>query len=184
MMIWLGIVLFFGIHIMPSIPGVREQLISRVGAGPYKGLFALVSLGGLVLMGFGYVDMEYQELWQTPVWAAHLALAVMPVAFILWVAAEMKGRIRLKVKHPMMIGMLLWSLVHLANNGDEASLYLFGTFALYSVFSIVSSTRRGKLPDYPEPQGKFDIIAVIVGLSFFGGMLWAHEFLIGVSPGI
>ena len=183
-MLWIGLILFFGVHLVPSVPGAREGLIGRLGAGPYKGLFALVSIAGLVIAGFGYADMDYRELWERPVWAPHLAMTVMPFVFVLWVAAEMKGHIRMKLKHPMVLGMLLWALVHLLNNGDLGSLYLFGAFALYSVLSIVSANRRGKVPDYPSPQGKFDVIAIVVGLALYTGVLFAHEFVLGVSPGI
>jgi uncharacterized membrane protein len=181
-MIWLGIGLFFGLHIIPSLPGFRTQLISRMGAGGYKGAFALIALTGLVFLGLGYTRMEYLELWSTPDWASYLALAVMSVAFIFWVAAEMKGHIRKTIKHPMIIGVLLWSVVHLVNNGDRASLYLFGSFALFSVFSIISSNRRGKFFDYPSPNARHDVIAIILGAALFSAVLWGHDYLFGVAP--
>jgi len=181
-MIWLGIVIFFGLHIMPSVPGARDSLIGSLGEKRYKGIYSLIAAIGLVLIGVGYSQMDYQELWATPVWASHLAFAVMPIVFILFVVAELKGHLRLKIKHPMIIGVLLWGLVHLVNNGDRASLYLFGSFALYSVFSIISSNRRGKLPNYTDANGKHDIVAIVVGLIAFGGVLWAHELLFGVAP--
>ncbi|MCK5444208.1 MAG: NnrU family protein [Rhodospirillaceae bacterium] len=181
-MIWLGIGLFFGVHVMPSIPNVRDGLIERMGAARYKIFYSLVSLSGMALIVNGYTRIDYHMLWPTPVWASHLALTVMPVVFILWAAAHMKGHIRKKLKHPMMIGFLMWSLVHLLNNGDRASLYLFGSFAVYCVFSIISSTRRGKLPDYVVQSAKHDVRAVIAGLVLFGGVLWGHGFLFGVAP--
>ena len=181
-MIWLGIGIFFGLHVMPSLPTVRGRLIGRMGEMPYKGAYALVALIGLVLIVMGYARMDYQELWPSPAWASHLALAVMPIVFILQVAAELKGHIRKTIKHPMIIGVLLWAVVHLIANGDRAALYLFGSFALYSVFSIISSTRRGKLPSYATPKVMHDVIAVGVGLVLFAGVLWAHGFLFGVAP--
>ncbi len=181
-MIWLGIGLFFGLHIVPSMPGVRDRFVERMGENRYKGVYSLLALSGLIIMAVGYANMDYQELWTTPEWANHLAFAVMPIVFILWVAAEMKGHIRKKLKHPMIIGVLLWAIVHLLNNGDRASLYLFGSFALFSVFSIISSTRRGKLPTYASPKGKHDIASVIIGIGLFSAVLWGHEFLFGVVP--
>lgn len=182
MMIWLGMCLFFGLHVMPSLPNVRDRLIGRMGEKPYKGAYAAGSLIGLILIVMGYSGMDYQELWQSPPWAGHLALAVMPVVFVLWVAAELKGHIRKKIKHPMIIGVLLWAAVHLVNNGDRASLYLFGCFALYSVFSIISSSRRGKLPDYPTANGRHDVMAIVIGAGLFALVLWGHGFLFGVAP--
>jgi uncharacterized membrane protein len=181
-MIWLGIILFFGLHIMPSVGTMRGNLIARVGEKPYKGIYALISLAGLVLMIMGYGNMDYVELWPTPKGASHLALAVMPFVWILWVAAEMKGHIRKKTRHPMLVGVVLWTLVHLINNGDQASVILFGSFLLYALFAIVSANRRGKIPTYEVTGASNDIKAVVVGLVAFAAVLWGHEFLFGVAP--
>jgi len=153
-----------------------------MGENRYKRAYSLVVLIGLVLIAVGYTRMDYQELWPSPVWASHLALTVMPIVFVLLVAAELKGHIRKKIKHPMMIGVLLWAAVHLVANGDRASLYLFGTFALFSLFSIISSSRRGKLPNYTTAKSMHDVIAVGIGIVLFAGVLWGHEFLFGVAP--
>jgi len=181
-LIWLGIGLFFGLHVMPSLPDVRDKLISRMGENRYKGVYSLLSLVGLILIGLGFSRMDYQEIWPSPTWGSHLALTVMPIVFILLVAAELKGQIRKTIKHPMIISILLWAVVHLINNGDRASLYLFGSFALFSLFSIISSNRRGKLPSYTTAKSKHDVIAVGIGIVLFAGVLWGHEFLFGVAP--
>ncbi|MBT4888037.1 MAG: NnrU family protein [Rhodospirillales bacterium] len=180
-MIWFGIGLFFGLHFIPSLPNVRKRLIGRMGENAYKGAYSLIAFIGLILIGVGYTRMEYQELWTSPIWASHLTLTVMPIVFILQVAAELKGHIRKTLKHPMMLGVLLWALVHLVSNGDRASLYLFGSFALFSLFSIISSIRRGKLPDYNSAKSMHDFIAVGIGVVLFAAVLWGHEFLFGVA---
>ena len=85
----------------------------------------------------------------------------------------MKGHIRKKTRHPMLLGMVLWGVVHLINNGDLASVSLFGAFLLYSLFAIVSANRRGKIPSYEVTGGSHDAnlakraakhLAVLVGL--------------------
>ena len=181
-MIWLGIGLFFGLHLLPSLPGARNQLIGRMGEKRYKGGYALLSLGGLVLIALGYSNMTQQALWIAPDWGGHLAFAVMPVVFVLLAAAELKGRIRKIIKHPMLIGVLLWGIVHLVNNGDRASLYLFGSFALFSLLAIISSNRRGKVRNDYTPKASHDLIALAVGSVLFVVVLWGHAFLFGVTP--
>jgi uncharacterized membrane protein len=52
-MIWLGIALFFGLHVMPSLPNVRDRLVGRLGIKRYKGAYSLVALSGLVLIVMG-----------------------------------------------------------------------------------------------------------------------------------
>ena len=168
---------------MPSVLNVRANLIARMGEKPYKGVYALLSLAGIVLMAMGYGNVDYVELWPTPTGANHLAMAVMPFVCILWVSAEMKGHIRKKTRHPMLLGMVLWGVVHLINNGDLASVSLFGAFLLYSLFAIVSANRRGKIPSYEVTGGSHDAKAVVIGIVMFAAILWGHEFLFGVAPG-
>lgn len=181
-MIWLGIVVFFSLHLIPVFPTLRSRLVQRLGENKYKGIYSLIALTGLILIALGYGRMEYQEVWEIPDGARELAFFVMPIVFILEVAAEMKGHIRKKLKHPMMLGILIWAVVHLINNGDLASVLLFGSFGLYSIVSIISTTRRGKLPDYENPSGKHDALTVVIASGLFAVVYWGHEFLFGVSP--
>jgi len=181
-MIWLGIGLFFGLHLLPSMPNVRDQLIGRVGEKRYKGGYALLSFGGLVLIILGYGNIGIHELWAAPDWGSHLAFAVMPVVFVLLAAAELKGHIRTTIKHPMLIGVLLWGGVHLVNNGDRASLYLFGSFVLFSLYAIIFSSRRDQGRKDYTPKARHDVIALVVGTVLFVVVLWGHPFLFGVTP--
>lgn len=53
-----GLILFIGVHLVPTQPALRSALVGRFGEGPYKGVFALVSAVGLVLFVFGYGQMQ------------------------------------------------------------------------------------------------------------------------------
>ncbi len=73
----LGLLLFVGIHAFSMARGQRAALIARIGEGPYKGLYSLLSLAGIVLIaiGFGqYRGAGYIPVWNPPVWTRHLAL--------------------------------------------------------------------------------------------------------------
>jgi uncharacterized membrane protein len=48
----LGLVLFLGAHVFVTMRERRAALISRIGFGPYRGLFSLVAIIGVVLIGF------------------------------------------------------------------------------------------------------------------------------------
>jgi len=50
----LGLAIFIGAHVFVSLRDHREKLIARIGEGPYKGLFSLVSILGLVLIVYGF----------------------------------------------------------------------------------------------------------------------------------
>ena len=51
----IGLVLFLGLHSTRIVAdGARTRFIGRIGAGPWRGLYSLVSAVGLVLIVWGY----------------------------------------------------------------------------------------------------------------------------------
>ncbi|MGZ9058414.1 MAG: NnrU family protein, partial [Burkholderiaceae bacterium] len=49
-----GVILFLGIHLVPTSPDVRSGLIARFGAPAYKVAFAIASFAGLAVIVLGY----------------------------------------------------------------------------------------------------------------------------------
>ena len=49
-----GIVVFLGIHALPTNPGLRAALVGRLGETGYKVLFSLLSIAGFVLLVYGF----------------------------------------------------------------------------------------------------------------------------------
>lgn len=179
-LLFLGLALFFVPHLLPVL-GLRSAVVSALGENAYKGVVSLLSLGGLVLMVFGMMQAEYVQLYAPKPWARHLLMTLMPVSLILFAAANFPNNIRRITKHPMMLGTLIWSVGHLLANGDRATTWLFGCFALFAVLDIVSGTVRGKLPRFgPQPWSK-DVVAVIAGLAVYGALLYFHGYLFGVA---
>src|SRR5258705_11689706 len=112
----LGLGLFLGGHALVSLRDHRAALIARLGEGPYKGLFSLVSLAGLILIGIGfarYRSSGWIDVWYPPIWTRHVAVALMWPAVVLVVAAYIPGRIKRALKHPMLAGVKLWAVAHL-----------------------------------------------------------------------
>lgn len=167
-----GIVIFVGSHLaVMLLPSLREGMLGRMGEGPYKGVFSLVSLVGLALMIYGFYTtrgmLEGTDYLYTPApWARHLAMTLVLLAFILIGASHGKGYLKSWLKHPMSIGFGLWAVAHLAANGDRPGVYMFGSILALAVIDIILSTMRGKLPTH-EPRVRSDIIAVIVGVVLY-----------------
>ena len=178
LLLWIGLGLFIGAHLLPSTP-LRGALVQGVGEKPYKLGFTLLSVAGLVLIVMGYMRAPVEMAFPPQSWARSAAIMLMPVAFVLFAAANMPGHIRKWVRHPMMIGTLIWSTLHYFANGELAAVWLFGTFMLYSIFSIVSSTLRGQqTAAAAKPVAlKFDIIAIVAGLVLYGAVLHGHGWL-------
>ncbi len=182
-MIWMiaGLVLFFGAHVFSSARGARQKLIARIGEGPYKALYSLISLAGFVLIVAGMAKAPRTELWMPPEWGRFAAVWFMPLALISLAAAYVPGNIRRMTAHPMLWGVTLWSLLHLLANGDLAGLLLFGAFGLYSVHAMSSQNARGAKPSTRKRPIAYDVASVAIGLLLYWLLLRYHGKLFGVA---
>ena len=176
----IGLIIFFGIHLLPAFPQKRQQLIDRFGEKGYRARFALLSAIGLGLIIYGKAYAGFVHVWNPPAWGHQVPFFLMLPVLILMPAADMPGHIRKVVKHPMLIGVILWAAAHLLANGDLASLLLFGGFGLFALFDLFSVNRRGKQRKPYEPNLKFDIIAVVAGVILYGLIQHFHAFLFRV----
>ena len=138
-----GLVLFIGIHLLPSFAGLRRTLVQRLGEIPYKGLFALPALLGLALIVIGKRQAEIIPVWTPPAWGQPIAFLGMPLVFILLVAAYLPGNIKRYTRHPMLWGVVLWSLCHLLVSGDLASMSIFLSLGVFALLDMASANRRG-----------------------------------------
>ncbi len=191
MLLIVGLILFLGVHLLPTVPDVRTGLIARFGAGAYKAVFSILSLIGFAVIVMGYHKMQLHPgknpvLWDPPLWTRHIALALMLPAMIFVVAANVPSRIRSAVKHPMLLAIKIWALAHLLANGDLASLLLFGSFLAYAVYdriSVKNRGARGPLGDAAPTSAINDVIVIGVGAALYAALLLGlHQYLIGVSP--
>lgn len=184
----LGLVLFFATHLFTMAREPRAALVGRLGEGPYKGLYSLLALAGIVLIwiGFGrYRATGWIEIWTPPVFTRHLALLLVWPAFILVVAAYLPGRIKARLKHPMLAGVKIWALAHLLANGDLGSILLFGSFLAWAVAARIGVKRRDEARDHggeaAPPSARNDILAVVIGtVLFLVFAIWLHPLWIGV----
>jgi uncharacterized membrane protein len=175
-----GLVVFLGIHLLPAAPGVRAGLVARLGEQRYKTVYSLVSAAGLVLIVAGYAHSGDRTRVFAPLTAArHLAPFAMILSFILFAAANMRGRLRRKLGHPMLIGLLIWSAVHLLANGDRTGTVLFGAFFAYAVIDLVSAVRRHAVKVF-EPVARHDTIAIVGGTAVALAVMTFHRLLFGV----
>jgi uncharacterized membrane protein len=184
----LGLVIFFAVHIVPTVPDLKQGLVQRFGEGAFKAVFSIVSLAGLALIVFGYHKLQINPgknvvLWDPPTWTRHLAMLLMLPALILLVASQIPSRIRTAAKHPMLAAIKIWALAHLLANGDLASLLLFGGFLAFAVYDRISVKRRAYAGRLGTAEGGpvADIIVVVLGVALYALIVvWGHGALIGV----
>src|SRR5262245_57182838 len=182
----IGLAVFLGSHTFVTMRPSRAALIARLGGGPYKGLFSLASLAGLILIGWGfaiYRTAGFIDIWMPPSWTRHIALLLVWPSIICVVAAYIPGDIKRVLKHPMLVGVKLWAVAHLIANGDLGSIILFGSVLAWAVFDRITLKRRSDAgsPAIPSGGRRNDFFAVALGtLVYFGLGFWFHPWVIGV----
>lgn len=183
----LGLVLFLGIHSI-SIFSVswRDRMVAAIGEWPWKGIYSVLSLAGLVMISRGYelARMDPVYLYSPPLWLKHASLLLLLFVFPLLFAAYFPGRIKAAVKHPMLLAVKIWALGHLLVNGTLADVVLFGSFLLWAGADRMSMKQREQraIPGAP-PSRANDLIAVVGGVAVYVVfVLWLHQWLIGIKP--
>ena len=182
----LGLAVFIGAHVFITMRGERAAAITRLGEWPYKGLLSLVSLVGIILIGYGfgwYRAAGMINVWSPPAFTRHITVLLMWPAIIFVVAAYIRGDIARKLKHPMLVGTKLWALAHLISNGDLGSIILFGSFLAWAVYDRISLKSRSDAGAPPIPVGGpgNDLIAIAVGVVAYLALAFAfHPIVIGV----
>ena len=181
----IGLLLFLGVHSIRIVaPRWREERIARMGERGWKGLYALASLVGFVLLVWGYGQARQQPvvLWETPPLLRHLAPPLVLVAFVLVAAGQLPGNaIQAKLQHPMLLGTKVWAFAHLLANNTLADVLLFGGFLLWAVLDYRSARRRGRVEVVVRPGRT--ALAVVLGVALWAFFaFWAHQAWIGVRP--
>ncbi|MFT4714277.1 MAG: putative membrane protein [Candidatus Azotimanducaceae bacterium] len=174
-----GIIIFFGVHFVPSTP-IKAIMIGKVGEIRFKGMFSLISVIGLGLIIYGFSQTEFQLLWAPEPWGRSAAIFTMPIVIILMCAAEIPNNFKRLVRHPMLLGVSLWGLSHLAANGDLVSTLLFSSFLVFSIIDILIVNRRGSYTE-PAPVNKlWDLGVVVIGLALYGLLFHFHGAFTGM----
>ena len=99
-MLWLflGLLVFFGIHFIPMLISLRVQLVSSLGAIGYQAFFSIVSMVGFVLIVMGYGEMQTAgsanpQIWLPPTWIKHVVFLLMLPVYVFLIAAYVPSNI-------------------------------------------------------------------------------------------
>ncbi|HYD88242.1 MAG TPA: NnrU family protein [Vitreimonas sp.] len=168
-----ALALFVLIHVGVSATGLRGQLVRRIGEGPYRALFALVSLALLVWLIQGYAAMRAdpfdplnEALWAPPSWLRWPAYVLTFLGVSLAIAGVLTpgptyagfetrslkraepahGVLRI-TRHPFLWGVALWAAGHLLVNGERSAVMLFGVLGLMVIFGARSIDRKARARD-------------------------------------
>jgi uncharacterized membrane protein len=217
----LAALIWVGVHVSLAGTELRAMAVRRFGENRFRLGFSVLSVLSLVFLIFAFNHAPTAPYWYAPDWLRWILVLVMLPAFILVVAAYVQPNptavgqklyankephgVQRITRHPMMIGVTLWALVHIIGSGDSASLAFFGAFlvtALYGMPSIDAKLARR------DPQGwaalaertsilpfgailarrnrlewrEIGWLAPLLGLLLWAGLLHFHRSLFGVAP--
>jgi uncharacterized membrane protein len=218
----LAALFFAAIHLGVSGTTLRDRVVSRLGARGYMLVFSAASIAGIAWLIRAYNTAPYVETWgQLQGWKP-VMIALMLPAFLLVVIGlttpnptavaqedlvhrPPQGIVRV-TRHPFLMGVALWAVLHLIGNGDVASLLFFGALAAVAIAgpASIDAKRRRALGD--RAWNGFASVTSIVpfaaiaagrnvfawkelgwwrpaaGLAAYALMLGGHAHIVGVSP--
>lgn len=170
----LGVALWSAAHLFERLAPDARARLGEAG----KGVVAVLVVAGVVMMVLGYRAAEFRNLWFPPSWAVHVNNTLMLIAVFLFGVSHSKSRLRTRMRHPMLMGMLLWSIAHLLVNGDLASLLLFGGLGLWAVAEMLVINAKDKV--YTPWQGGSlagDVRLAVIALVAFGAIAGIHAWI-------
>ena len=219
--------IFLGIHLLIAGTRARDAITALIGERAYLALFSLASLAAIAWLAMSYnaaqAGANNPLLYDLGRGAHDMGIVAIAIAFWLGVqglftpnptsvqqeaAATKEGTVQgvLRItRHPFLWGVIIWSVFHLAANGDKASVILFGTFLLLSLFGTFSidAKRKRKMGEawngFARKTSNIPFAAVLSGrntlnlsesfgwrfwvaLILFVAILFAHTRIFGVSP--
>jgi uncharacterized membrane protein len=164
---------FGGTHTLLSSRSLRPRLVARLGAGPFLGVYSLVSFLTFVPLVRAYLSDRHAGELVLPLAAvpgvhtialllawASFATAIgglfQPSALSMLsgdvVEARGLGRI---TRHPLFMSLAVWSLAHLLVNGFATDLAFFGGFVAYGVLGCAHQDARKRDAEGARLAGYF-----------------------------
>lgn len=173
----LGLILWSAAHLFKrAMPDAR----ARMGdAG--RGVVAVLLVVALVLMIIGYRGAPFDPVYYPAPWLTHVNNLLMIVAVFLFGMSATTGRLRGRLRHPMLGSVKVWALAHLLVNGDVASIILFGGMLAWAVSEVIVINKSEAWARPAPGPAKKDIILVVTTVVAYAVMTGVHIWL-GVWP--
>ncbi|HUB97762.1 MAG TPA: NnrU family protein [Stellaceae bacterium] len=218
----LAALFFIAIHLGIAGTALRDRAIGTLGTRGYMAAFSIASVVGIVWLVVAYRDAPYVALWGMLGWWRPFAVVLMLPAVLLFtvglatpnptsvaqerrLAEPARGVVRV-TRHPFLMGVTLWAVVHLVGNGDAASFVFFATWIVIAgagTVSIDAKRRRLQGATLWDPfaaqtsilpfaaiwegrnhfrPGEIGLWRWLAGLAVYAVILATHARIIGVSP--
>ncbi|MEN8892358.1 NnrU family protein [Planktotalea arctica] len=172
-----GLILWTVTHYFKRLMPAQRAAMGAKGRGP----IAVLIVVSLLMMIFGYRWAEFISVWSPPSFFTHINNLLMLIAFFVFGMSATTGRLRGKMRHPMLLAVKIWAVAHLLVNGDLASIILFGGMLAWAVGSVILINRSEEWNRPAPGDAKKDKLLVIITLVTFTITALIH-YALGVSP--
>ncbi len=195
--------LFVVTHLVMSHGAIRENLIAKLGKGPFLGLYSLVSfltLGPAAALWWQNRHLG-PVLWELNPWVERgiaLVLMLFAIEFIVLMLAnpspasmmpgnyEPRGILRI-TRHPMNMGIAIFALAHMLANGTVGDIAFFGSFFVIGMVgpfhqdARLKRERGEKFAEFCRQTSVIPFVAIARGRTTFSADEISFPlFLIGV----
>lgn len=214
---------FLTTHIVLAENPVRRALVRVLGERPFAWSYGAVALLQLIWIGQAVEGAPVVRYWEPPAWTAAIPLLVMPLALLLLVcgftqnnptATLAAGRLARRAvmgilaitRHPVMWGLGLWSLAHLAAEAEAAEALRYAAFAALALLFLprIEAKQRAKWgaaawADFAARSSNIPFVAMARGrarlkwreigwvrfaitIALYGAiLLWLHPIIAGAA---
>ena len=181
---------WLGLHLIVAGP-LRARLVGMLGEVPFRGIFSLLSVVGLVSFIFAFRYAPLTPLWPTIPALGYLAIALVFLAFLFTVVGggptnptatrpvqmvdnklPVYGITRV-TRHPRLCGVSLWGIAHVLVNGNLAAVIMFGAVLVTAVNGMVSIDRKrrralgGLWDEFAAQTSRLPFAAILAGRTRF-----------------
>ncbi|MBZ4023947.1 hypothetical protein CKO11_15965 [Rhodobacter sp. TJ_12] len=173
----LGILLWVLPHMFKRLAPRRHVMMMP----QIKAMVAGFVLVGVVLMVIGYRMADVVPIYSPLPGMGHANNTLMLISIYLFGVSGSRSVLIDKIRHPMLWGMVIWSVSHLLVNGDLSSIVLFGALGIWAVAEMVLINRAGPWKR-PQPGKLTGDLKNLIGTALIYGLIaWVHS-LLGHNP--
>jgi uncharacterized membrane protein len=154
--LWLG---FAGSHMLLSSRTLRPRLVAGLGERAFLGVYSLVSFAFFIPLVSVYFANKHAGplLWSIPIgtplrWALYAGMAVAYVLIVAGLVRPSPASIvpgdptprgaQWLTRHPLLMGLGLFGLLHLVPNGNAADVAFFGGFPIFAIVGCLHQDQR------------------------------------------
>jgi uncharacterized membrane protein len=218
----IAIGVFLATHIVLAENPARGALVRILGERPFAWSYGAIAIVQLVWIGQAVEAAPVVRYWEPPTWSAAIPLLVMPLALLLLVcgftqnnptATLAAGRLARRevtgvlaiTRHPVMWGLGLWALSHLAVVAETAEALRYAALAALALLFLprIEAKQRAKWgevawADFAARSSRIPFVAIFAGrarldwrdigwvrlaavILLYGALVvWLHTAVLGV----